>query len=362
MLVSMGTTLKTAQAAVVKITDPQIVYFVKNGAVENSGKWLPGGISVEANTNETITKVRDGKGKTSFSSTGFVKVVPVGTMLDLPKQDIYISAAAIQSDEGDFFPILQPAKLAPTAGFNKYFHPTGQPRSGYPQALRKLFGARLNKNIDSAQMTPAERDKWTKIFAEMQLAANRRKRTPKKILMIDPNEAQVRSSAFAKSGSVFSDGAWTVAVKGTAKRYGFEETPCAEFVSEVLRQAYQRAGHSHYEDFNEKNHNQLDFQHGGSAVAFLAKHLNKAGWVPWEATEYIPPAGAIMMHEMAQTPGHTYLIAGDYGRFIVDNGSPAGRDLRVSSAGNIGMLYKHGVFFLPPGFRPKPWSSLLVAL
>ena len=49
------------------------------------------------------------------------------------------------------------------------------------------------------------------------------------------------------------------------------------------------------------------------------------------------------------------LNAGDNGRFIFDNGSPQGRDLRTTSLKTIEMMYMEGVFFLPPGFTPKKW-------
>ena len=77
--------------------------------------------------------------------------------------------------------------------------------------------------------------------------------------------------------------------------------------------------------------------------------------VPWEASKYVPPAGAFMMHASGQTPGHTYMIAGDEGRFIIDNGMPQGRDLRGTSKKILEIMYRHGVFFLPPGINPQAW-------
>jgi hypothetical protein len=126
-------------------------------------------------------------------------------------------------------------------------------------------------------------------------------------------------------------------------------------MSEVLRQAYQRAGYSHYEDFNESKGNTLNFYNGAAAVVNFSAFLEKAGWIPWDPQTYIPPTGAFLMHGSGVSPGHTYMSAGDRGRLIIDNGMPQGRDLRVSSQQTIELMYQTGVFFLPPGFIPAKW-------
>ena len=142
-----------------------------------------------------------------------------------------------------------------------------------------------------------------------------------------------------------------MAVKSTAVRHGFPNVPCAEFMSEMIRQSYKRAGYDFKEDFNNELGNYLIWNQT-AAVVNLANALHKGGWIPWELSKYAPPAGAIMMHEQATSPGHTYMVAGDNGRFIVDNGSPAGRDLRKTSKKIIELMFKGGVFFLPPGIIP----------
>ena len=61
------------------------------------------------------------------------------------------------------------------------------------------------------------------------------------------------------------------------------------------------------------------------------------------------------MNGAGNTPGHTYLAAGDDGQIIMDNGSPHGRDLRKTTQKIIELMYQTGVFFLPPGIQPDPW-------
>jgi hypothetical protein len=62
-----------------------------------------------------------------------------------------------------------------------------------------------------------------------------------------------------------------------------------------------------------------------------------------------------MMHGAGLSPGHTFMAAGDDGRLVVDNGSPQGRDLRTTTESTLRVMYKNGVFFLPPGISPKAW-------
>jgi hypothetical protein len=87
----------------------------------------------------------------------------------------------------------------------------------------------------------------------------------------------------------------------------------------------------------------------------LANTLVKAGWIPWEAAYYKPMTGAIMAHFKATTPGHAYMAAGLDGRIIIDNGSPAGRQLYKTADKTIKIQYLTGVFFLPPGIIPAKW-------
>src|ERR1019366_8303605 len=132
----------------------------------------------------------------------------------------------------------------------------------------------------------------------------------------------------------------------TAIRHGFANVPCAEFQSELIREAYARAGVNVLEDFNEALGNPLIWSNS-AAVVDLADALYKAGWVAWEPSRFRPPVGAVMMHQEAQTPGHTYIAAGFDGRVIVDNGSPQGKNLSALSEKRVEFQYQGGVFFLP---------------
>ena len=161
-------------------------------------------------------------------------------------------------------------------------------------------------------------------------------------------------------------GAWDVAVQGTAVRKGFESTPCAEFVSEIIREAYTRAGYDFTKDFLPSVETRLlvtfDWKdvYGPQAVRGLADRLVLAGWTPWDPQIYKPKTGAIGMADDASTPGHTYMIAGMDGRFIVDNGSPMGLDIgnttKKFEKNYVRIMYNTGVFFLPPGIVPDRWE------
>jgi hypothetical protein len=60
-----------------------------------------------------------------------------------------------------------------------------------------------------------------------------------------------------------------------------------------------------------------------------------------------------MAHFKATTPGHVYMAAGADGRIVVDNGSPAGRQLGRTADKTIKMLHYGGVYFLPLGIIPE---------
>jgi hypothetical protein len=186
--------------------------------------------------------------------------------------------------------------------------------------------------------------------------ADRTVETPRALLMIDKALADKHSIAYEKTGVVPTSGAWTIAVQSTSVRHGFGNVPCAEFMSEVIRQAYQRAGYSVHDDFNAQKKNRLIWS-DSAAVVNLSKALFIAGWVPWNTALYKPPTGAILMNAWGNTPGHAYISAGDDGRLIVDNGSPQGRDLRKTSQKIINMMYMTGLFFLPPGVSPERWDA-----
>lgn len=312
---------------------------------------------------------RTSGGGVERSSTGFlhpiqVVSVPASAQARIPASKlqeinaasggVYISASIsgeiLRSEVT--FPVI--AGGTPGAGFNQYYQVSGKPKFGYSTGVKKRFGDRVNKGVPMSSLSAAQQTKWTKIYNELKRAGDRKMPSPRELMIIDSATAKALSIKFEKEGFVNDVGAWSVAVEGTATRHGFANVPCAETMSEVIRQAYRRAGYSHTEDFNATKGNKL-YWTSTAAVVELSRSLNVAGWVPWDYTQYRAPAGAIMMHTTGISPGHTYMSGGDDGRIIVDNGSPKGRDLRVTSASIIGMMYQTGVFFLPPGIQPQPW-------
>lgn len=312
---------------------------------------------------------RTSGGGVERSSTGFlypihVLSVPASAKARIPDAKlseinsasggVYVSASIsgeiLRSEET--FPII--AGGTPGAGFTKYYETSGKPKFSYVLGVKKRFGDRVNKGIAMTSLSAADQAKWTKIYNELKRAGDRKAPSPRELMIIDSATAKNLSIKFEKEGFVNNIGAWSVAVEGTATRHGFANVPCAETMSEVIRQAYKRAGYSHTEDFNATKGNKL-YWTSTAAVVELSRSLNAAGWVPWDYTMYRAPAGAIMMHTTGISPGHTYMSGGDDGRIIVDNGSPKGRDLRVTSQSIIAMMYQTGVFFLPPGIQPTPW-------
>ena len=173
-------------------------------------------------------------------------------------------------------------------------------------------------------------------------------------MIMDISAATQASINFEKTGAILPTGAWTIATQGTAVRHGFANVPCAETQSEILRQAYTRAGYQVTDDFNTAKGNQLIWSNTAAVVNF-SKALYTAGWIPWDSTIYKPMTGSFLMNGSGLSPGHTYISAGDDGRIIVDNGAPQGRDLRKTSQSTIDMQYQTGVFFLPPGIIPAKW-------
>ncbi len=236
----------------------------------------------------------------------------------------------------------------------KTYSKAGKPNFQFSSYFKTRFGSALNKEVNFSQLPVAQQLKWNAIYGELRRFASRSEFVDAERLFIPLAEATAASIAYEKIGKVATLGAWSIAVKATAPRHGFGNVPCAEFVSEVVRQSYARAGYSHAEDFNATKGNPLIWNKS-AAVVDLANHLAKAGWIPWESYYYQPPAGAPVMNYKATTPGHAYLSAIDGGQFIVDNGAPRGRDLRTTPDKYIRMMYMHGVFFLPPGIKPARW-------
>lgn len=299
--------------------------------------------------------VRNSNGGVDRSSTGFVGSVKIVSTPDgslssaqinaFNKLNLYVSASVVAgADTTGSFKVI--AGAAPGAGFKALYADNGQPLFAFTSALKKRF-ANLNTPAVDADVA-----KSTKILAELALVANRKVATPKMLLLIDKETAKKFSVGYEQNGAVSTIGAWSIAVGQTAVRHGFENVPCAEFMSESIREAYQRAGDSVHKDFPSSN--PLIWS-ATSSVEGLSTALHAAGWVPWETARFRPPTGAIMMHETGLSPGHTFMNGGDDGRIVVDNGSPQGRDLRTTSASILKLMYKNGVFFLPPGISPKPW-------
>lgn len=310
---------------------------------------------------------REKDGSIERSSTGFVTPifvvsVPASANWSQGKIDeinrtaggLFVSARIVGSIEGVSGNFAAIAKTTPDADYLKQYGATGKPKFTFTAAVLKRFGPRLNKGIPADQMNTSDRERYQRIYEELKLVANRKVATPKSLLLIDNALAIKLSEEYDKTRSIAMNGAWSIAVNGTAVRHGFENVPCAEFMSEVIRQAYQRAGYRVTDDFSTSRGNEL-YWTKTAAVVNLSKSLYDAGWIPWDTTKYRPPVGALMFHRSGISPGHTYIAAGDDGAIIVDNGSPQGRDLRKSTLKVIELMYMTGLFFLPPGIQPDPW-------
>ncbi len=319
-------------------------------------------ISIDTATQPVNYQFRNASGNLEFSSTGFyphVRILKSSlnsaeiSRLNQLSTGLYISATI---SGGLITGPTYPAVKAGTAGdgFTAYFNSNGKPKKSFSASVLKRF-PNINKGVSLSSLPGAAQTKWTRLMQELQKVGDRTKATEKSLLIIDRVAAVQHAKDFAKTGVVQKLGAWSIAVEGTATMNGFANVPCAEFMSEILRQAYQRAGYSHFEDFNSSKGNVLSYEGGSALVTNFSAYLAKAGWIAWDPQVYIPPAGAFLMHANGVSPGHTYMSAGDSGRFIVDNGMPQGRDLRTTSQNTIEMMYQHGVFFLPPGFNPKKW-------
>lgn len=358
-------------AARVTLTSNTILYALGSNDILEPRITLPVGSTIEIPVPYEIQNYRYRKpdGSIDWTSMGFISPIVIISVtrehanefpdslleeINATPGGLFVFATIVSElhgVEGDFEPV---AGGEPGEGFLKNFEPNGKPKFNYTNQVKKRFGDRLNKGVNMKNLSPAERVKWAKIYNELKRAANRKVATPKAILMIDREAAMEHSIAFEKFGVIPFNGAWTIAVLATAVRHGFPNVPCAEFMSELLRQAYQRAGYAVTDDFNKQKKNQLIWSNTAAVVNF-SKALYTAGWIPWETSKYRPITGALMMHVAGLSPGHTYISAGDDGRLIVDNGSPQGRDLRVTSEKTINLMYKSGVFFLPPGINPPKW-------
>lgn len=332
---------------------------------------VPVGTQIEIPENYELKyfDYRNSTGSVERSSTGFIHPVRVVSAapshaknfppevintINSTEGGVYIFASVVGSIEGltGSFAPLTPVEAG--EGFLKYYNENGRPKFNMTQSLVKRFGESLNRGIDPASLKAEVRDKWKRIYTELAKVADRTQEAPKSLLMIDLALAKKWSLAFEQQGLISPVGAWTIAVQATAVRHGFANVPCAEFQSELLRQAYQRAGYRVKDDFNSSRGNELIWSHT-SAVVNFSYALFRAGWIPWEAARYRPIVGSFLMNGSGLSPGHTYISAGANGRFIVDNGAPQGRDLGKTTDKTIAMMFKTGVFFLPPGINPPPW-------
>ncbi len=161
----------------------------------------------------------------------------------------------LEGVEGNFLKIVG---ATPGDGFLKNYNPSGKPKFNYKNSVTKRFGPRLNKGVTLESLPQKERDKWQSIYNEIKKAVDRTKETPKSYLMIEKSVATQRSIAFEKTGVISPAGAWTIATQATAVRHGFPNVPCAEFQSELLRQAYQRAGYRVTEEFSSSKRQSVD--------------------------------------------------------------------------------------------------------
>lgn len=346
------------------------VRYEKSGILESKVE-LPEGTQIEVPVNYEVKHLdyRNSDGSVDRSSTGFlypVKIVSVSSQYasKFPANKInefnntggglYIFASIVGNLEGVDGNFAVITGVTPGAGFLTNYNASGKPKFNYTNSVTKRFGPRLNKGVSADSLSTAEKNKWQSIYNELVKAVDRTKSTPKSYLMIDKTAATQWSVNFEKTGVISPTGAWTIATQATADRHGFPNVPCAEFQSELLREAYQRAGYRVTDDFNSSKGNPLIWSNTAAVVNF-SMALYKAGWVPWNSLQYRPPVGAFLMNGSGLTPGHTYISGGDDGMIIVDNGAPQGRDLRKTTQSTIEMMFQTGVFFLPPGINPSVW-------
>lgn len=344
--------------------------YAKAGILEAKTE-LPEGTQIEVPIDFEVKYLdyRTSSGTVERSSTGFIhplKVVSVSSKyqssfprtkieaLNATGGGLYISASIIGTIEGTTGNFAVVTASAPSIGFSAYYQSTGKPKVAFTKSAKKRF-AKFNVGVDPQDLSATDRQKYQSIYNELVKAANRKVETPKSYLMMERTRAVQASIDFEKYGTTLTGGAWTIATQGTAVRHGFPNVPCAEFQSELLRQAYQRAGYRFTEDFNSAKGNSLIWSNTAAVVNF-SMGLYKAGWTAWDSQVYRPIVGSFVMHGAGYTPGHTYISGGDDGMVIVDNGAPQGRDLRKSTERTIEIQFQTGVFFLPPGIIPPKWN------
>jgi hypothetical protein len=251
---------------------------------------------------------------------------------------------------GYFTPIND---VAPASNYLQFFDEFGQPKFSFSIALPRRFGRQLNRAIYAEQQSPKEREKSRRLYRELSKAVDRGRLSRRTYLLIGDQEAEKRAREFELKGTLSRNGAWSIA-QATGRIHGFSRATAAEFVSELIREAYGRSGYKVTEDFNSRHGNELIWSKTGSVVG-LSKALFLAGWIPWDSSKYRAPVGAIAFLGPGWSPGHCWAIAGQDGRWVVDNGNPQGRDLGQTSEKTLKRIYRGGVFFLPPGILPNFW-------
>lgn len=321
-------------------------------------------INVDPQSNPENYDYVDSAGQPHRSSTGFyqIKLVEVAGQTTPPRNleelnalagHLYLSTSAVNEamSQGAIMPL---PTTVPQSEYLKLYEESGHPKFSFTARFQARFGTQLNRVVRPDEQSVQEKAKWAAIMQELVSVGDRKHQSPGQLLYISQSLATKYSEDFENTGVIQPFGAWSIAVTGTARRHGFENVPCAEFMSEVLRQAYTRAGYDVKEDFNASKDNRL-YWTSTAAVVNLATAMFKGSWIPWEAVKFKPQTGAIAMNYLADSPGHAYMYAGENGQLVVDNGSPRGRDLRSTSFKIINMMYQHGVFFLPPGVIPQAW-------
>lgn len=343
------------------------VYADKDGVLEAVIE-LPSGSVIEFDGGFEVVNIPSREsGQVIMSTTGFIHPVrivsvPASRGIDEAKikeinaraNGLYVSATLIQELEGvtGFFKPL--TEVTPSAEYLKKFEIGGRPKFNFRRMVKMRFGPSVNAPLEP--VSDGDKIKYAKVFEEIIHAVNRETPVRRDLLMINRVSAHYFSREYERTGLVHTLGAWSIAVTATAKRHGFSRAPCAEFASEIIRQAYQRAGYKVADDFGAAKENQLIWTRTAT-VEGLAEALASAGWVVWTTDDYRPPVGAVMFNGAGETPGHVYFSAGSDGRWIVDNGSPQGRSLPSTRGSVLKMNYLSGAFALPPGITPKRWSD-----
>lgn len=371
------------------LTETDLKLYVKQGDVLIPKLTIPAGtlLAIPEDYSLTNADFTDANGVVTRSSTGFIYPVQVVSWPiantgspEADPTDITAAAPAIQNyDEakatlatlnstaevlfvdgtiidslqgttGNFQPL--PSNTAPGSGFLAHYEASGRPRFTFIKSVTKRFGVKVNLGVLPSELSEEKREKWQKIYAQLVKLADRTAESPKAILMMNRTAARRWSESFDATGAIAQNGIWSIAIQ-TSQRHGFENTPCAEFMSEILRQSYIKAGYQSSEDFNTARGNELNWKNTAAVIRF-SRALVDGGWIPWTTDQYKPPVGAFLFAEAGGSPGHTYIAAGADGLLIIDNGSPQGRDLRLAPEATIEMMYKTGLFFLPPGISPEP--------